>query len=491
MNRFLPTLLVCLIALAPAPQGAGASSKHWRAAVKQAEDAWKKRDFPKARSILESEAAEAAELGSEVAAQNSYMLATVITDLREFDDADQVLTSALDKLGPNPVGQVQQVWRGLLLAGRAHNANLAGRRDDALNFAEQGRNVLENVAGSNEPELFRLYQLIGSIHMRNRNYPEAEKAYLRALKQAEIRQTFIGSQWTGPNEDVNVYVMRNSVEGRLRVSTDLGDVNLAQGKLKEAETYYLKALKIAEQDYGKKHQAAVLPLEGLATVHLKTNRRKEFESDVQRVYELSTKAPGLQLWVLNPLWLKLSTDLNEGANPLPTAEKIAQVCLVQNFDTKVMASRSMEMASNDVARVEQLQNTFRTAALNIYSAAPLRVAPMLIAYAQHAEAAQKPALARTNYEILAKTQENAPEKALYLACLGKIADALIAENKRADALPLLQKISVTLASQYGDDSRVANAIDREADLLKELGRDAEAKTRQAAAAEIRKKAFSK
>lgn len=492
MKRFAFGLfLFCLIGLSVTNEAAGASSKHWRASMKQADEAWKNREFAKARAIFEQEAAEAAELGSEVAAENSARLAEVLMDMRQLDEADRVLSAALEKLGPNPVGQVQQVWRGVLLADQAHVANRAGRAEDALGKAIQARTVIENVVGSNHPELFRLYRLIGQIYMRKQNYVEAEKAFQRALKQAEIRQTFIGSQWTGPNEDVNIYVKDESVEGTLRATTDLGRVNVALNNLKEAENYFQKGMRIAERQYGKKHQAVVLPLEGLAYVHLKTDRRKEFEADVQRMFDLCIKAPGLELWVLNPFWLKIETDLKEGANLQPTAEKIAQVCFVQNFDPGLIAARSMALATNDPARVEALQNAFRTAAVGKYSAAPLKLAPMLLAYARAAEVAQKPALALADYEALAKTQETAPEKSLYLGSLGKMADAFVAENKPAEALPLCQKITAELRKEFGDDSRVADAIAREAGLLKQLGRDADAAATEARAAEVRKKAFSK
>lgn len=450
-----------------------------------------KRDYAKARAILEQEAAEAAALGPEASAENSLGLAGILRDSRQYNEANEVLKAALDKLGPNPIGEKEQLWRGFLLAMQANVANASGRSDEALAAALQARTVIESVAGINVPQLFILDGIIGGIYRKQGNFAESEKAYLRALKLAESRRPVSGTVWSGMEEVFVTYLTSNSTEGILRTTTSLGDLNLDQKKFKEAEAYYVKAMKVAEQDYGKKHQAVLLPLQGLARLHAETGRHKEFENDLQRMYDLSVKAPGLDPWVLDPFWLKAGVDLAAGNNIQPTADQIAQIVSVQHFDTKLIANRSQAIANSNPGKSEQIQTAFRSAALSKFSAEPLRLAPMLLAYAQAAEAAQNSELARVNYEALAKTQEKGPEKGLYLGSLGKIADSYIAEKKPAEALPICRKITAALRDKYGDDSRVADALDREATLLKQLGRDGEATATQAASAEVRKKAYTR
>ncbi len=478
MKRVVSLSLISSALLLNQAFGAGASSKHWRAAIKEAEQARVNRDFAKARSILESEAAEAAELGSEVAAQNSGILAGVLTQAGEYNDALEVLSAAIEKLGPNPRGKQQQVWRGLLLGSQAETANLAGRTDEALKLAEQARTVIEDVIGINHPQLFVLDALIAETYAHKRNYPEAEKAYLRALKRAETRRVVTGSAWSGAEEELHMYRGKDSTEGLLRMNTALGDLEMEQNKVKEAEEYYKAAIKIAEQSYGKKHQAVLLPLEGLARVHLQTNRRKEFEADVDKAFDLDMKAPGLAPWAVNPLWLKLVTDLKEGADPQPTADKITQVFVTQNFDTAELGKGAMRALSVekpiDWGRIEKTQKTFRSVASARYSAQPAKIAPMIGEFARVAEQGKRMDLARENYEFIVKSQENTAEKGLLIGSLGKIADTYVTEKKPAEALTVCQRITGILRDKYGDDSRVANAVDREADLLKELSRDAEA-----------------
>jgi hypothetical protein len=96
-----------------------ASFKHWRSSIKAAQDARKKRDFTNARAILESVATEAAELGPESSAENSWTLAEVFFDERQFDEALNVVNPALEKIGPKPVKREIQLWRGILLSAKA------------------------------------------------------------------------------------------------------------------------------------------------------------------------------------------------------------------------------------------------------------------------------------------------------------------------------------------------------------------------------------
>ena len=52
-------------------------------------------------------------------------------------------------------------------------------------------------------------------------------------------------------------------------------------------------------------------------------------------------------------------------------------------------------------------------------------------------------------------------------------------------------MTAMLKEKYGDDTRVANAMDREAALLKEMGRSDEANAVEAKAKEVRTKSFLK
>ena len=64
-------------------------------------------------------------------------------------------------------------------------------------------------------------------------------------------------------------------------------------------------------------------------------------------------------------------------------------------------------------------------------------------------------------------------------------------KKFAEALALRQRVTTLLRGKFGDDSRVADAMDKEAEFLKLLGQELEASDLQAKANDLRKKVFAK
>lgn len=490
-------LLAAALAAATVAHGAEASSKHWRSVLKAAEQANAKRDFQKARELLESSADEAAALGVAQSAENSFWLADTLMEARMPGDALEVANPALEKLGPKPVPKPQQAWRGMLLVLKARALADLRKHEEALPVAQEAIKTLENVAGKYHPQLYFVHALMGSIYSEKKNYAEAEKEFRTALKQAESRPVVATQEWSGAEGQMTQYQYRGSEEGSLRMNTALGDLMLEQKKTAEAEEFYSKALKVAEREYGKKNQAIVLPLEGLARTHLEANRRKEFESAVQRTFEVSLKEPGLEPWVLNPLWLKFQVDLKDANTTAAkqTAEKLAQVYAKQNFDLKTMAFMAQKSAmmarKDDWGHAAQVQEIFRDLLSAKYAAEPVKASPLMLEFGTAAERAQKYDLARTNYEALVKLGQRANEKNLQMSAYGKLADLAIAEKKPEEALASLGKVTAMLKEKYGDDTRVANAMDREAALLKEMGRADDAAAMEAKAKDVRTKSYLK
>src|ERR1044071_5322226 len=72
-GRFLRSLVLstCLFLALTIPARGAASYKHWRAALKAAQESRLIRDYDNARETLEKSAPEAAELGPESSAENS------------------------------------------------------------------------------------------------------------------------------------------------------------------------------------------------------------------------------------------------------------------------------------------------------------------------------------------------------------------------------------------------------------------------------------
>jgi tetratricopeptide (TPR) repeat protein len=479
MKRHIFKALLCVAILAgffASPAHGAASYKQWRSSLKAAQEARIKRDFETARAILEKSAPDAAELGPESSAENSWNLGRIFFETEQYNEALAVIDPALEKIGAKPVAQNSQLWRGLLLSAKAVLLFAQKNYDPALAIAEQARDTLENVAGKFHPELSILHGLTAKLYEMKKDYPKAEAAYKAALKLAESRQVTVVEEWSGPESEMVRYRSQNSAE---------------------AEDIYSKGVKAAESRYGKKGQAVIIPLAARAELFHKINRRAEFEKDTKRVYELATKGPGLDMWTVHPLWLKLQWDLkeNQAGAAAQTAEKIANVYAIQSYDLKSMATHAMNVAvegtKTNWVRAAQIQESIRNATLPKFGAEPAKTGQLLVAFALTAEEAQQGDLARLNYEAVLRTQEKAADKGLYIAAAGKLAEYAISQNKPAEALPFYQKISAGLREKYGDDSRVANAMDREADLLKLLGRAKEAADVATKASAVRTKAMLK
>jgi tetratricopeptide (TPR) repeat protein len=473
-----------------------ASYSHWHKAMDAAEEARKKRDFKGAEAILLGEVEEAAQLGLQDSSENSVALGFVRFQMGRYQEAIEVLDAALEKIGPDPRSQKIQIAQGFMLACKAETLARLLETDEALKYAEEGRKVLQSAVGRYHPELYILNALMGDIYYKKKNYAEAEKAYAAALKLSESPQFVTGTVWSGPEEDVRMYRLKGSKEGPLRMNATLGYLCMEQDKYKEAGEYFKKSLQIAESAYGKKNAAIVIPLEGMARLDLRQGRRADFEKDSDRIYEVATHEKGLELRVLNAFWDAFATDLKAG-NDAPAAsmaQKLATICAAQNFETRQLSTHALNIAGRenpDWARVAKVAAFFRDAAKTAYAAEPQKMAPMLIEFATFAEAGNQTAMAREYYEAIAKSQENAADKSMLISVEGKFADFSLAENKPADALPHLHRLSALLQQKYGDDSRVADALDREAATLKQTGQDAAAAEVQARANEVRKNALLK
>src|SRR6202008_408858 len=137
----------------------------------------------------------------------------------------------------------------------------------ALKTAQEGRAALESAVGKFHPQLYFLHMLEGDIHWKAKNFGEAEKSLKEALKQAESRQHVAVNEWTGAETEFHVYRSQPNEAGMIHANVILGTMMVEQQRVKEGEPYFKAALKMAEQQYGKKSLMVAGPLYGLAKPH--------------------------------------------------------------------------------------------------------------------------------------------------------------------------------------------------------------------------------
>jgi tetratricopeptide (TPR) repeat protein len=484
---FIASLLLTVGASAHA-----ASFKEWRNSIKAANDARLKGDFQKARQILETAGPDASRHGPDSFAENSSLLATVLIDTSESGQALQVINAALQRMG-NPSKRESTLWKGILFAMRGLALKELKDYDNALANAESARLFIGAAAGQMHPELSNVHFLIGEIARAKKEYVKAEAAYRAGLDIAETRQSrteYKGGWYTR-------YISDYSSSGILLNTSGLGLVCTLQKRDKDAEEYFNKGLKFAEKEYGPDHPALVIPLSGRAALFFKAKRRADFEKDTERIYRFGQKGPGIKHEAVFPLWLKFQWELDEDNRlaAAETADRIAAVFAVQNYGTKSMALDAIKTAAqgDNMSRTRAVlaQEMIRKAALKKFADTPEMVGPLLAEFALDAERAKEIGLARFNYELLLKLQETARDTTLYTATAEKIAETWIAQNKPAEALPYLQKVTARLRDKYGDDSRVAFAMQEEAALLKKMGQADAAREIEARAGAIHAKVMLK
>ena len=491
-KRFYVALLVSIFAaFTNSILAADLSFKEWRNQMKAAEQARYARDFQKMREILEGTAAGAQKLGSLSSAENSYWLAVAYLNLGQNDEAIKTFNSELERIGPRPTALKLQILRGLLLNQRSIVEFRKKEYDKAMATALDARTVLENAAGKFHPELFDVHRTLGAIYALQNNFPEAEKAMKTALKLAQVKPT-------GGFDDMGFLAVGAAEPYRvILAATSLGTLYTAHGKLEEAEDAYETALKMAQSAYPKDSVMRLLPLRNLAEVELKRGRTEDFNKHVDQTYDVLSKTPGLQPLNLKPMWLKMEfeADKQNAKGITETAKKLEKVFELQSFDYADLPAGAMAVAlvngTADWKRAETLQKGLVDLAESHRASAPARSGMIYVEIAKFAEGQGKAELAAAMYGEALKSQQNAKDKALLIGLLGKMAEDKIAAGKKAEALPLYHQVSVAMREKYGNDMRVADAIDVEAALAKELGDEAAANRLKAEAMEVRKKVVGK
>lgn len=492
-------LLTLLFGASVVSTSLAASYPHWRESVKAAEQARLKRDFQKQREILEGAAAEATELGPVTSARNSSILVETYIELRMFNEAKTLVDAELLKIGATPKDVNLRLARALLLYNSSRIEMSAKRFDTALQAANEATEIIEALLGKFHPEMFRMHMLIGWVHAESKNYLAAEKSFKTALKLAEAQNYVIGSEWSGSDEFTAVYRVKPPADGVVTAATALGDLYIEQNNFKEAEKFAKKALKDTEAVYGKKSPMILVPLDTVANVELKLGKRKEFERDCDRLFELASKSKGFDYWVANALWSRFGVELDENKNTsaVESARRIVVVYANQNFNSALLGKRALKDAvgtnATDWARLKTTMDIFGSALGVQFAAEPLKVGAFYMEFAKVANEGGPSDVALAAYEGFIKTQDTAPDKGALISVYSKIEEIRIASRDTARALETRRKVTALLRQKFGDDSRVADSLENEAAHLKTLGDEkgaAEAQA-QAQANEVRKKALLK
>jgi tetratricopeptide (TPR) repeat protein len=488
IRTHLAAFLAILAAINLSADAADSSYKEWRNSMKAAEQAKFARDFHKMREILEGSAPEARKHGPVSSAWNSLWLAIAYSRLGMSGEAIDTFNKELERIGPEPKALKVQVLRGLLLNDRSMLEFEMKEYDKAMSTALEARGILESAAGKYHPVLFNVYQTIGTVHALQQNIPEAEKALKTALKLAQVITP-------GGFDDIDFVDNAAAPHRIIRGATTLGGFYHSLGKLEEAEEAYETALKSAQAAYPKDSVMRLLPLRNLAKVELKRGRTQDFNKHVEQTYDVVSKTQGLQPINVRPLWLKTQFEADQGnaKGVVDALKKLEKVFEVQSYDFADLPGEALALAvENGILnskRAETLEKGLKDLAEAYRANDAGKSGVIYVELGKFAETQGKADLAASMFEDALKSQHNAKDKALLIGLLGKMAEGKVAAGKKTEALPLYRQVSVTMREKYGNDMRVADAMDVEAALMKDLGDEEGANRLKAEAMSVRKKAL--
>ncbi len=156
---------------------------------------------------------------------------------------------------------------GLLLERQAKY----GEAEEAFSRAKA---IREEILGPDHPDVAESLRELGIVHQRQSRYEQAEVCYTRALA---IREKALGKDHPEVGASVN----------------SLASLYYLQGRVEESEAMYLRALEIREKTLGPDHPDVALALNNIAYFDQIQGRNDAAESRYRRALSIQEKSLGI------------------------------------------------------------------------------------------------------------------------------------------------------------------------------------------------------
>jgi tetratricopeptide (TPR) repeat protein len=147
--------------------------------------------------------------------------------------------------------------------------NLHRDYSEAEEAATRALAILEEKFGPSAAQLSMALTLVGAVYLSQQRFDEAESAYIRALK------------------------LRGSASGTVTAAFDLNDLASLYrktGKYDKAERLYLIGLEVLEAEYGSSSPCLISTLQAYGILLAAANRRpeaREVSERIERIVEIS------------------------------------------------------------------------------------------------------------------------------------------------------------------------------------------------------------
>lgn len=204
-------------------------------------------------------------------AESLHLLARIYYRLAKLDDAEQLYKRALDirenALGPNHL-DVAESLNDLGILYYIHS-----KFDESEQCYKRALEIRESVLGDDHPDVGRTLNALAGLYLWQKRYAEAEPLFQRSLA---IRQKTLGPDHPDVANSYN----------------NIAILHLYQRNYKESEAFYKKSLDIRRKSLREDHPAIAGVLEDLAYLYQETGRSDEAEALLTEALRILEKAYG-------------------------------------------------------------------------------------------------------------------------------------------------------------------------------------------------------
>ncbi|WP_213995188.1 tetratricopeptide repeat protein [Arsukibacterium sp.] len=185
--------------------------------------------------------------GPDLSLANSLQgLAAAYTELHQFFLAEKALLEALHILNTHLA--TTAIEQSQLLHNIAENQKAQGKYEQAFDYAEQARALLENSTLRDEGLMGAIYNQIGSLAQDLTRYDAAEKYYLSSLNSFQS-------------------LFKHDHPNTAAVLNNLGSLYSHIEDYEKSKVYYQKALLMRKAVYGEAHIDVIVTEQNLALVY--------------------------------------------------------------------------------------------------------------------------------------------------------------------------------------------------------------------------------
>lgn len=465
----------------------------WSKNLEEAQLAVLDHDIDKALELFEK----ALDSGSEL--KPGEYLVTVTSMMQEFDKkkdlagAESLISRELEREEAKPASQDGKVRRAFLYLTRSELSMKKNLVTDAISQINSAK-MLAVGTEFEVPVQTLAYHFLAIIDLARKNFGEARKKLNEAARNCESA--------LGARSDVKAAAMEEptramTFRGYANIIVFLASLDRINHDLPGGISRLEKAAKMIERISSRKNPVLVDLFVVAAQYQFLRNSQKKAQLTVDRLIEVASVQKFVPGSVVSAVYLAASRAATAKDFQLMSKRfaELIRLCQLNKTGVDLLAREAVSVidvvGEGDWKKTQRLQRDVLNQIYQRYPSQRSQAAPFLNAFAEKARSLQQIDDAVAYYREAVKELEGSLEPVVQIGALSHLERILVEQNRSGEALPVSERLVQALRQQYGDDSRVADAMNENASLLRKLNREEEAKKLEADAALIYGKAMLK